>query len=102
MRITNDNLQVQIFRPEEPISVNPSIKKVVDDNWSRRNTAPVEKDLYDLDLSIREVKILDSPQRLDSHGCTVNATCEGCRGTDNCNHTHYCATNNRCGHTDAC
>lgn len=57
--------------------------------------------LFDLDITIKE-KIPTNTLGPQSHGCTINATCEGCRQTDDCQFTHYCATQNRCGHTDAC
>ncbi len=70
--------------------------------WTESTLSSAEEDPYNLDLSIREKKNPDTPQDVPSHGCTVNATCETCNRTDDCNHSHYCPTQNRCGHTDDC
>lgn len=72
------------------------------DEWGRSSIAPAEQNPYDLDLRIMKGSSNDGELGPASHGCTVNATCEGCVQTDNCGHSHYCATNNRCGHTDGC
>ena len=59
-----------------------------------------KSDPYSLDVTVKPALVREHGPA--SHGCTVNATCEGCRGTDDCNHSHYCSTNNRCGNTDSC
>lgn len=58
------------------------------------------EDPYDLDIDAfaNKAPLMQPP----SHSCTCNATCEGCRQTDNCGHSHYCPTQNRCGHSDNC
>lgn len=92
---------VNVLRPEN-LTHKEETKKRDDNHLQSSSRVSEEGDAYDLDLCVTKSNSLPRELGPASHGCTINATCETCRQTDDCNHTHYCVTQNRCGHSDNC